>query len=242
VSKSATEINPAEIQNYFVRHGRYTAGTATHYRPSTLTGEPAYQHLAKGFVIGTRFHSAPVIRLADAKPVHLGHTVKADGRWRLFAFTGAEDPTAPNARIRALCEFLAEAAESPVRRYTPTGEDIDSVIDVRAVFQQGHRDLAVERMPTFLLPQKGRYGLRDYEKMFCPDLKDGSDIFTLRGIDRERGCVVVVRPDQYVAHVLPLDAYQELAAFFDGFMVSGGRGHSHDASGGVTRPIDAIPA
>jgi phenol 2-monooxygenase len=28
----------------------------------------------------------------------------------------------------------------------------------------------------------------------------------------------VVRPDQYVAHVLPLDAYGELAAFFAGFM------------------------
>jgi phenol 2-monooxygenase (NADPH) len=28
-----------------------------------------------------------------------------------------------------------------------------------------------------------------------------------------------VRPDQYVAHVLPLDAHAELAAFFDGFMV-----------------------
>ena len=43
-------------------------------------------------------------------------------------------------------------------------------------------------------------------------------MFDLRGIDRERGCIVVVRPDQYVAHVLPLDAYEELAAFFDGFM------------------------
>jgi hypothetical protein len=26
-----------------------------------------------------------------------------------------------------------------------------------------------------------------------------------------------VRPDQYIAHVLPLDAYTELASFFDGF-------------------------
>jgi phenol 2-monooxygenase len=54
--------------------------------------------------------------------------------------------------------------------------------------------------------------------MFCPDLKGGNDIFTLRGIDRERGCMVVVRPDQYVAHVLPLDGHEELAAFFAGFM------------------------
>jgi hypothetical protein len=61
------------------------------------------------------------------------------------------------------------------------------VIDVRAVFQQGHHDLAIEAMPSFLLPRKGRYGLRDYEKMFCADLKSRNDIFTMRGIDRERG-------------------------------------------------------
>ncbi len=95
------------------------------------------------------------------------------------------------------------------------------MIDVRAVFQQGHRDIAIEAMPPFLLPPKGRYGLRDYEKIFCADLKGDNDIFTLRGIDRERGCMVIVRPDQFVAHVLPLDAHAQLAAFFDGFMIAG---------------------
>jgi hypothetical protein len=95
------------------------------------------------------------------------------------------------------------------------------VIDVRAIFQQGHRELVVGAMPLFLLPRKGRYGLRDYEKMFCADLKSGNDIFDMRGIDREKGCMVVVRPDQYIAHVLPLDAYAELASFFDGFMMAG---------------------
>jgi phenol 2-monooxygenase len=212
-------FDPAKTQDYFVRHGRYTAGTATHYRPSLITGVSTHQALAQGFQIGTRFHSAPVIRLADAKPVHLGHAVKADGRWRLFAFAPAEDPAAAGARIRALCDFLAKAPESPVRRFTRQDEDIDAVIDVRAVFQHGHRDLAVEAMPPFLLPRKGRFGLIDYEKMFCPDLKSGQDVFTMRGIDRQRGCMVVVRPDQYVAHVLPLDGYAALAAFFDGFML-----------------------
>jgi phenol 2-monooxygenase (NADPH) len=92
------------------------------------------------------------------------------------------------------------------------------VIDVRAVLQQGHRELAIEAMPSFLLPRKGCYGLIDYENMFCPDLKSGPDIFDARGVNRKRGCMVVVRPDQFVAHVLPLDAYDELAAFFGGFM------------------------
>ena len=79
--------------------------------------------------------------------------------------------------------------------------------------------LDLEAMPQFLLPTKGRYGLRDYEKMFCPDFKSRNDIFDMRGIDRDRGCVVVVRPDQYVAHVLPLDAYADLLAYFDRFML-----------------------
>ena len=88
-----------------------------------------------------------------------------------------------------------------------------------AVFQQYHRDLKPEGHAGFLLPRKGRYGLCDYEKMFCSDLKGGHDIFDMRGIDRQQGCMVVVRPDQYIAQVLPIDAYAELAAYFDGFMI-----------------------
>lgn len=212
----------AETQDYFVRHGRYTAGTATHYGPSVLTGAASHQHLAPGLVIGKRFHSAPVIRLADAKPVHLGHAAQADGRFRIYAFSPAENPAASDSAIRRLCNFLAESGESPIRRYTPRSSDIDSVIDLRAVFQQDHRELAIEAMSPMLLPSKGRYGLYDYEKMFCPDLKSGHDIFAMRGIDRTVGCMVVVRPDQYVANVLPLDDFAGLASYFDAFMLQVG--------------------
>ena len=216
---SSKGFDPEQTQRYFVRHGRYTAGTAARYRPSLLTGEATWQHLAAGLTIGMRFHSAPVIRVADAKPVHLGHAVKADGRFRIFAFAGTGDPAAQNSAIRALCDFLGHAPGSPVMKYTAAGEDIDAVIDVRAVFQQSHHDIAIEAMPPLLLPRKGRYGLHDYEKMFCADRKSGNDIFAMRGIDREAGCMVVVRPDQYVAQVLPLDGYAELVAYFDGFML-----------------------
>jgi hypothetical protein len=214
-------VDPAEFQRYFIKQARFTAGTETRYAPSVITGKPTYQHLAEGFTIGMRFHSAPVNRLADAKTVQLGRTVRADGRWRLFAFADAEDPAGPASRLGALCEFLAGSPESPVKRSTPPKADIDSVIDVRAIFQQAHRDLAIEAMPAFLLPSKGRLWLRDYEKMFCPDLKNRADIFDLRGVDRRRGCMVIVRPDQYVAHVLPLDAFAELGSFFEGFMLEG---------------------
>jgi phenol 2-monooxygenase len=209
----------AETQSYFVQSGRYTAGTATHYSPSLLTGQSSHQHLAQGFVIGERFHSAPVIRVADAKPMHLGHVIKADGRFRIFAFAGRSDPTASGSALGRLCDFLTEDSVSPVRKYTRHGDDVDATIDVRAVLQRRPDDFAIETMPRLLLPQKGRHGLYDYEKIFCADIKGDNDIFAMRGIDREAGCLVIVRPDQYVAHVLPLDAHQQLAAFFDGFML-----------------------
>jgi phenol 2-monooxygenase len=208
-------LDPAELQAYFVKSGRYTAGVATHYPPATvLTAEATHQSLAKGFTIGMRFHSASVVRLADAKPVHLGHAARADGAWRIYAFADAS-----GQRLRKLADFLAESPNSPIRRFTPAGANIDSVIDVRAVFQQGHRDLKVEELPSILLPRKGRFGLIDYEKAYCPDLKNGPDIFELRGIDREKGAIVVVRPDQYVSNVLPLDAHDELTAYFGRFLL-----------------------
>jgi phenol 2-monooxygenase len=87
------------------------------------------------------------------------------------------------------------------------------------VFQECHRALNPEEMPPLLLPRKGRYGLKDYERVFCSELNSATNIFDMRGVDRERGCVIVVRPDQYVAHILPLDAYAELTSFFEGFML-----------------------
>ncbi len=211
-------VDPEAFQRYFVRQGRFTAGTATRYEPSLICAKPAFQHLAAGFPLGMRFHSAPVIRLVDAKPMQLGHAAGADGAWRIYAFADSRNPQDPASRIAALCRFL-DSDGSPTERFTPSGDDPDSVIDVRAIFQQGHRDLAVNGMPPVLLPRKGRFGLIDYEKMFCPDLKAGTDVFAMRGVDREQGCMVVVRPDQYVAHVLPLNGFDALAEFFEGFMM-----------------------
>jgi phenol 2-monooxygenase len=204
-------IEPGELQAAFVESGRYTAGLATQYTPSVLTGESAHQALATGFPLGMRFHSAPVVRVGDAKEVQLGHTHEADGRWRLYAFADAA-----GSRAAALFEHLQSVV---VPRFTPTGADPDAVLDVRAIFPRGHRELTVIDLPEVLRPQKGRLGLRDYEKAFAPDTKVGVDIFDDRGIDRAAGALVVVRPDQYVAHVLPLDAFDELDAFLGGFLL-----------------------
>jgi phenol 2-monooxygenase len=213
------DVDPEEFQQYFTAQGRFTAGVATRYAPSMITAPATFQHLAEGFPIGMRFPSAPVVRLADAKPVHLGHVARADGAWRIYIFADQNDPAGANSSARELCEFL-ESDASPIKRFTPQGADPDSVIDVRAIFQQGHRDLDVDEMPRLLLPRKGKFGLTDYEKMFCPD-PTAKDIFELRAVNRETGCMIVVRPDQYISHVLPLHEHEALAACFAGILIDG---------------------
>lgn len=211
----ADGIDPAEFQAFFEKQGLFMAGLGTAYAPSLITAAPAHQALAKGFPIGERLHSAPVIRLADAKPIQLGHIVKADGRWRIFIFASAEDPAASSSSFQVACKAIAEM----VAALTPAGADVDSVVDVRGVLQQGHASLNINDMPAIVWPQKGRLELRDYEKVFCAEAVIGhKDIFTARQINREKGCVIVVRPDQYVANILPLGDHDGLGKFFEGFM------------------------
>ncbi len=220
---SGSGVEPAEVQRYFVRHGRYTAGTATRYQRGLLTAESTHQHLAEGLVIGTRFHSAPVIRMADGRHMQLGEALAADGRWRLVAFAGRGDDAGPTSPVGRLCDHLVGSAQSPLRRYTPAGADADAIFDVRCVFQQSHHQLVITAMPELLFPHKGRFGLRDYEKAFCAlagtPLQPSQDIYSMRRIDRTQGCLVVVRPDQTIAHVLPLQATDRLADFFGSFML-----------------------
>lgn len=206
------------IIRQFKENLEFTGGNAVKYDQSRLIGAGTHQALASGLEIGRRFHSAPVVRVADAKQMQLGHVAEADARWRLYAFAGKADSSDAGSAIHKLADWLETSPDSPVVKHTRKGEDIDAVIDFRAVFQQTFDQLAYENMPSLLKPKTGKLGLQDHEKVFCVDHKGVGDIYDMRGIDRERGCMVVVRPDQYVAHVLPLDGFDEVSAYFAGIL------------------------
>ncbi|WP_372984238.1 hypothetical protein, partial [Microbacterium sp.] len=61
----------------------------------------------------------------------------------------------------------------------------------------------------------------DWEKVYAagPSKWTETDIFEARELSRD-GVIVVVRPDQYVAAILPLDATDELASFFEGALLA----------------------
>lgn len=224
------EVAASDVQAQFVDGGRFTAGFATHYEDSPLVGTRVHQDLAAGFVIGERFHSAPAIRVADAKPTELGHVHEADGRWRVYVFADRAG-LADGGAVQAWAAHQEAEPASAINRFTPADAERDSVFDLRLVLQQPHHDVDPWRIPALFLPEHGRFRLPDQEKVFSAEATNGRllgdipglaatrDVYDLRGIDRDQGAVVVVRPDQYIAQVLPLAAPADLAAVVGQFMV-----------------------
>ena len=212
MARKPEEISdPGELAEYYLKTSEFPSGFATQYTPSLITGTTEHQALAAGFPIGKRFKSAMVMRVSDGNREHLGHHARADGRWRIYVFADAPAAGEPST-LTDLATWLSTSPESPLARYTPAGTDIDSVFDVKVIYQQRFENVELAQVPVTFMPKTGPFELTDWEKVYA-SLPD-DNIFDAREIARE-GVIVVVRPDQYVAHVLPLNATNELAAFFE---------------------------
>jgi phenol 2-monooxygenase len=203
--------DPQELATFYLGTAEFPSGFMTHYGPSMIEGPSDHQGLATGFPLGMRFKSAEVVRVGDGNVIHLGHHAKADGRWRIYAFA--------DASRSALSEWAAWVP-SLVSRYTPGDGDVDAVFDAKVVYQDGFEDVDLGEVPPIFLPQTGPFALTDWEKVYAAtqSTRATPSIFDERGLSRE-GVVVVVRPDQYVAAVLPLAAHEELAEFFAGCLL-----------------------
>ncbi|GGM43817.1 FAD-dependent monooxygenase [Microbacterium saperdae] len=212
MARKPEEISdPNELATYYLATAEFPSGFMTQYTASMITGSDVHQALAGGYPLGKRFKSAEVIRVGDGNVVHLGHHAKADGRWRVYAFG---DRTG-----EALAAWAARA-EPLFAHFTPADADADAVFDVKAVYQQSFEEVEVTSAPALFQPKTGPLGLTDWEKVYAagPSKWTETDIFAARELSRD-GVVIVVRPDQYVAAILPLGDTAELAEFLEGALL-----------------------
>ncbi|WP_282825042.1 FAD-dependent monooxygenase [Gulosibacter sediminis] len=203
--------DPAELERYYVNTMEFPAGFMTEYAPSIITLDAEHQALAAGFPIGKRFKSAEVIRRADNRWQHLGHLHEADGRWRVYVFADSAAPALEGTPTADFANWWAYDAASPRVRYTPGDGDDDAVFDTKVIYQQEYTEFDPKDVPNAFKPLKVPFGLEDINQIFATG--HGRDIHREREVSRD-GAIVIVRPDQYVAGVLPLSARDEVAEFF----------------------------
>ncbi len=203
--------DPDELEKYYTKTMEFPAGFMTQYTASAITTGVEHQDLALGYPIGKRFKSAEVIRRSDNRWRHLGHLHEADGRWRVYVFADAAAPAIEGTAMANFAAWWEQDPASPRNLYTPAGGDQDAVFDTKAIYQQDYTEVELHDVPKIFQPLKVPYGLHDINQVFAAG--HGRDIFAEREISRN-GAIVVVRPDQYVAGIFPLEAREGLSEFF----------------------------
>ncbi|KAI9896356.1 hypothetical protein N3K66_008528 [Trichothecium roseum] len=237
-------VSMAEFKEAFLKGNMFASGLSVDYGPSNLVvkagdaleagdgvkevAAPSVtldkasfdkkQALATGLPIGMRFNSFKVLNQACARPWHFQERLKADGRFRVVLFAGDILDPAQKARVDNFCAALDDPAGF-LRRVTPQGAKIDSVIEVLTIHSSKRTDTELLRdFPEILHPLDKSLGW-DYNKVYVDDesYHEGfGDAYKNYGVDKKRGCVVAVRPDQYVSWVGELEDTEELHNYFEG--------------------------
>ncbi|ORY71420.1 phenol hydroxylase [Pseudomassariella vexata] len=243
----AEGVSMEEFKDAFEKGNMFASGLSVNYGPSTLivkSGDAAEQGdgskvaqskatqitadafakrqgLATGIPIGMRFNSFKVLNQSDARPWHFQERLKADGRFRIILFAGNVLDAAQKARVDKFCEAL-DAPTNFLRAATPGGAPIDSVIEVLTIHSSKRTDTELLRdFPEILHPFSEQHGW-DYNKVFVDDVSyhEGfGDAYVNYGVDKERGCVVIARPDQYVGWIGELEDFEEMQQYFEGCLV-----------------------
>ncbi|KPM44127.1 Phenol 2-monooxygenase [Neonectria ditissima] len=202
-------ISMEEFKNAFQKGNLFASGIAVDYDNSVIVSKPeegqsdsAAQSLAPELKIGQRIPSVKVLNQSDARPWHLQELLRSNGTWRVILFPGDISKTKQKDRMLSLCQELANPS-SFLKRFTPSGSRYDSIIEVLTVHAAKRTDVDMFDFPEVLRPYDEVEGW-DYHKIFVDDQsyhEGHGQLYETFGIGREGGCVVVLRPDQYISCV-----------------------------------------
>ncbi|KAF3939089.1 hypothetical protein ABW19_dt0209976 [Dactylella cylindrospora] len=223
-----TGISLTEFRNVFHQGAVFAAGLSVDYGPSVLVvkedegegGVRCRPGLAGGVKIGMRLESRKVVNQADALAIELQKLLPSDGRFRLVVFPGDISKSEIYSRYKKLGEYFS-LATSVVSLYTPSTEPRDSVIDILTVHSAKRVDIELQSLPEAFHPFDKARGW-DYWKVYADDesYHEGhGEVYKNFGIDRDEGCIIVVRPDGYVATIVEVADIKSLEAYFARFMI-----------------------
>ncbi|THV84975.1 phenol 2-monooxygenase [Aureobasidium pullulans] len=169
--------------------------------------------LATGITLGQRLPSYHVTNHFTAEDDHIHRAMKSDGRWRILLFPG---DLANPPRFRSIRDLGAklEATSSFINRCTPSDQAIDSVIEILTIHTSNRNSLNALDLPDIFHPWNDKLG-HDYWKIFAKNNEVGDDIYKSFGIDEEKGCLVVCRPDQHVGYIGSLEDLETVGQYLE---------------------------
>ncbi|KAL7804763.1 family 16 glycoside hydrolase [Trichoderma aethiopicum] len=236
----AEGISMAEFKAAFLKGHMFASGIAVNYGASLLVAKKGSseergngknamvanapdkiisdESLCTGITVGMRIPSHKVLNQADARPWHLQELLPSNGRWRIIVFAGDINDNEQRGKLEKLAQDFG-AQNASLRLYIPESAKYDEVFEPLLVHNAPRTSVTIFDFPELFRPFDEIEGW-DYNKIFVDDVSyhEGfGNIYGALGIPQS-GCIVIVRPDQYVSYVGPMDDSAAVNRFFGGFM------------------------
>ena len=201
--------SPSELEEFYAQTFEFPAGFMTQYAPSLVVAEASHQALADGLpdrqALQVRAGRAGV-RRQPAAPRAPGDGRRPVAHLRVRRRGTCRRGIRPRGLRRVDRDVARLADRGDARRRRPR-----RVVRREGGLPAGPRERRHQRGARRV--QAANRPVRAHRPREGVRRRSRAGHLRRRGIDRG-GVVVVVRPDQYVANVLPLTATDELAAFF----------------------------
>ncbi|KAF8253009.1 phenol hydroxylase [Wilcoxina mikolae CBS 423.85] len=210
-------ISLAEFHKVFEQSHLFASGVDVKYEHSPIIADPAAstQSLATNIPVGKRFNSFKVLNQSDARPWHFQELMKSDGRWRIVVFAGDIREPKQKARIENLAKHL-DSPNSFLNKYTPANRPRTGLFHILTIHSAPRIETELHDFPTALRPE------HDYWSLYVDDMshhEGHGEAYKNYGVDPKKGCLVVVRPDQYVSLLVDLEETEKVVRFFEGCLV-----------------------
>ncbi|EOD44721.1 putative phenol 2- protein [Neofusicoccum parvum UCRNP2] len=215
---TAADTKPEDYKARNDAYEDFAQGFVLDYPESRLVRRAWRSGLAAKLVPGERFWPAKLVAHADGFPVWSTHLMKSDGRWRVVVLAGDVAVPAQMRRVEALCERLS-GEKSAIRRFAPAGKKLDAVIDTIAVHCAPRAKVELFDFPEILRPMDEVRGV-DYYKIWVDEESEldqdcDGKAFEKWGLDRSKGAVLVMRPDQQIGWMGDLEDVEEMESYFE---------------------------
>ena len=236
-------ISMSEFKDAFEKGNMFASGLAVDYGASLLvtkSGDSAdqgdgtdvgsevnglgkvvgNQELATNIPMGMRFPSFQVLNQSDARPWQFCHFLKSDGHFRIILFAGNLKDGKQWQRVQHFGNQLA-TSDSFLHRYTPSTKPIDSIIEVLTIHSAPRQEIELLDLHEIFHPFNPKRGW-DYDKVFVDDVsyhEGHGEAYKNYGVDRERGCVVIARPDQYVGWIGEVEDVGDMERYFEQILI-----------------------
>ncbi|KAF7620889.1 2-polyprenyl-6-methoxyphenol hydroxylase [Aspergillus flavus] len=205
------------------KYAGFMAGVAVTYPPSILVDESeSNAAVTRNVQLGKRLPSYLIVGQEDGSVVHLAKKLNSNGCWRLLIFPGDLHHPGVLDRLSVFAKDLSGRINNDlIPQSTNNSEFLETLLihsSPRASVNQSQHLGAFHQFDTEL-------GC-DHTKVFVDDPScdgDTGQAYEQYGIDKQRGCLIVCRPDQHVGWIGAIEDAEGLEKYFSKFLFNKGR-------------------